>query len=169
MPTVDPKSTFTLNGRKTIVKASDVDDYDGSIVTPHTDYVLRFTIKPTGLHESPTNIIHITTGLDCCDYGTRNPSVYFLKNTTQLLVSTGDRSNGNNLDLWSREGLALNINSDVEIRVFGTVSTLSINEKLISRRTIGDRPILKNLKVYLSSPWWDAADAIISNVYFGPA
>jgi len=91
MTTVDP-STFTFNGPKKIERASDENDYDGIIAKPHTDYVRRFTIEPTGVHKYNTNIIHITTGGDCCAYGTRVPTVIFLKKTTKLFVGTGYNS-----------------------------------------------------------------------------
>jgi len=168
MPTVDPRSTFTLNGRKAIVKASDVDDYAGLIVKPHTDYVLRFTINPKGLKKNIANIIHITTGDDCCAYGTRNPSVYFIGETTQLMVIIGNRGNGNNLSLKSKNDLDLDFSSDIEIRVVGTQTTLYINGVKDNILVVGIRTTIKNLKVYLSNPWEDAANAIISNVYFGP-
>jgi len=165
MPIVGPSSTFTFNGPKTIEQASDENDYDGTIAKPHTDYVLRFTIQPTGVHNSNTNIIHITTGYDCCAYGTNVPAVFFVKKTTQLHIITGSKAN----EFYSTKELALNIGSDIEIRVVGTSSTLSINGVVDTSQTTGGRFPLTDVKVYLGDPWYAAVNAIISNVYFGSA
>jgi len=161
-------NVFSLEGKKRITTASSVEDYDGVVANPPTDYVLRFTIEPTGLVAGYSSIIHFTTGKNCCGYGTRVPGVWFDgEETDRLFVVTGHDANGNAY-LYSAE-LALNIESNVEILVVGTKSTLSVNGVVVSTMIIGDRSPLSDVKVFIGSPWYTAADAFISNVYFGPA
>jgi len=162
---VDPSSTFTFNGRKNIERAVDENDYDGTIAKPPTDYVLRFTIEPQGKLSEWGNIIHITTGVECCGYGFMVPIVSFESDTTRLVVGTDIRGSL----IRSVEQLPINIESEIEILVVGTLSTLFINGVAEPSTSTGDRSLLSDVKVYLGSPREAAADAIISNVYFGPA
>jgi len=165
MHTVDP-STFTFNGSKKLERAQDENDYDGTVAKPHIDYTLKFTIEPQGKLSVWSNIIHITTGGKCCEYGFMVPIVFFEPDTTRLIVSGGS---GNESLIRSVEQLPINIESEIVILVAGTISTLIINGVAEPSTSTGDRSLLSDVKVYLGSPREAAADAIISNVYFGPA
>merc|ERR1740136_584784 len=165
--TVDPSSTFTFNGSQVISKAQNNDDYAGLIAKPSTDYILRFTIEPYGLTlNERTSIIHFCEyrGVDI-DWGA--PAVYFHPGTTKLFVDAG--GNGGYESLWSSKQLAIKTESKIEIRVVGKYFKLSINGVADSITTIGDRSLRSNVRVYFGSPWYSAANAAISNVYFGPA
>jgi len=163
---VDPSSTFTFNGRKNIERAVDENDYDGTIAKPPTDYVLRFTIEPLGRVGEWTSIIHITTGPRCCHYGTRVPGVWFRETTTKLYFCTGHEDNGNACNESTE--LALNTEYEVEIRVVGTTRSILLNGVVDSTLNVGGRLPLSDVKFYIGDPWWAAANATISNVYFGP-
>jgi len=167
MHTVDPSSTFTFIGSKKIEKTLNSEYYDGIIKQPHTDYILRFTVKPQGKSSVFSSIIHMTTGGVCKDYGTCVPAVFFKPKTTSLYVVAGQNAKGN-LALSSFKQLAINTESDIEIRVVGTSFTLLINRVEDYTRSIGDRSPLSNVKVYFGGPWYYAANAIISNVTFIP-
>ena len=65
--------------------------------------------------------------------------------------------------------LAIDTESKIEIRVVGKYCKLSINGVADSTMTIGDRYLLSDVKVYFGHPLFFAANAILSNVYFGPA
>jgi len=165
--TVDPSSTFTFNGSQVISKAQDYDDYAGLIAKPSTDYILRFTIEPYGLTlKEWSNIIHIGEyrGVNI-DYGA--PAVYFQPDSTKIGVVVG--SNGEYTVLSSYKQLAIKTEYKIEIRVVGKYCKLSINGVADSTMTIGDRSLLSNVRVYFGDPWNFAANAAISNVYFGPA
>jgi len=170
---VDPSSTFTFNGRKNIERASGENDYDGTVAKPPTDYVLRFTIEPLGKSDATDSIIHITTGGGCCggccDYGTRAPAVFFHAQSSLKLQVFTNYDNGSHAWYSSSTELALNTESEVEIRVVGTTSSLLLNGVVDSTLTVGARSPLSDVKVYIGNPWRTAANAIISKVYFGPA
>jgi len=161
--TVDPSSTFTFNGSQVISKAQDYDDYAGLIAKPSTDYILRFTIEPYGLSKWTTNIIHIAEMGDNIMSGA--PTVFFQPGTTKLWVD----GMVDGYSLWSEKQLAIKTESKIEIRVVGKSIKLSINGVADSTMTIGDRSLLSNVRVYFGDPWNVAANATISNVYFGPA
>jgi len=164
MQTVDP-STFIFSGSKKIERALDDNDYDGTVAKPLINYILQFTIEPQGKLSVWSNIIHITTGVECCEYGYRVPIVAFEPDTTRLIVAAGSRGSL----IRSFEQLPINIESKIVILVAGTLSTLFINGVAEPSTSTGDRSLLSDVKVYLGSPREAAADAIISNVYFGPA
>merc|ERR1740136_631027 len=161
--TVDPSSTFTFNGSQVISKAQDYDDYAGLIAKSSTDYILRFTIEPYGLSKWTTNIIHIAEMGDNLMSGA--PTVFFQPGTTKLWVD----GMVDGYSLWSEKQLAIKTESKIEIRVVGKYFKLSINGVAESTMTIGDRSLLSNVRVYFGDPWNVAANATISNVYFGPA
>merc|ERR1740124_491271 len=168
MPTSDPLSTFIFNGSTKIERAEDEYDYDGIIALPTTDYILRLTIEPHGTLNGLSSIIHITNGGNCCDYGTRSPALFFKSKTTFLQYVTGHNSKGDFASVASKE-LAIDIKSEIELRVVGRKNTLVINGVEERSRTVKERALLSNVTVYLGNPWHPAADATISNVYFGPA
>jgi len=164
---VDPSSTFTFNGRKKIERAVDENDYDGTIAKPPTDYVLRFTIELLGRVGGWTSIFHITKGGNMGNYGTRVPELFIIPNTTKLWVCTGHEDYSQACTTSTE--LALNTEYEVELRVVGTTSSTLLNGVVDSTLTVGGRPPLSDVKVYIGSPWYIPANAIISNVYFGPA
>merc|ERR1740136_233350 len=166
---VEP-STFTFNGSEKIERASDVNDYAGTIPKPSTDYILKFTIEPQGqLLKTWSSIIHISNlGGGCCDYGTRVPAVWFEPDTTKIVVTAGFNGGGNP-HLYASKQLAINTESKIEVRVVGKYCKLSINGVADSTMTIGDRSLLSDVKVYFGEPEHPAANAVLSNVYFGPA
>merc|ERR1740124_812509 len=159
--TVDP-STFTFNGSQVLSKAQDNDDYDGLIAKPSTDYILRFTIEPYGTSNKWTSIILIGES----DYGTRVPAVWFQPDTTILVVEAG--YNGGAESLFASKQLAIDTESEIVILVVGKYFKIVINGVVDSTMTIGDRSLLSNLRVFFGDPWNFAANAAISNVYFGP-
>merc|ERR1740124_2009806 len=163
--TVDPSSTFTFNGSQVISKAQDYYDYAGLIAKPSTDYILRFTIEPYGLLNEWTSIIHIGEMGDNIAWGV--PAVGFQPDTTKLLVEAGGSEDYENF--WSSKQLAIKTESKIEIRVVGKYFKLSINGVVDSTMTIKDRSLLSNVRVYFGNPWHSAANAVLSNVYFGPA
>jgi len=158
-------STFTFNGSQVISKAQDYYDYAGLIAKPSTDYILRFTIEPYGLLNEWTSIIHIGEMGDNIAWGV--PAVGFQPDTTKLLVEAGGSEDYENF--WSSKQLAIKTESKIEIRVVGKYFKLSINGVVDSTMTIKDRSLLSNVRVYFGNPWHSAANAVLSNVYFGPA
>jgi len=162
-----PSRNFYFQGPQKITR-SEENEHVKIIASPPTDYVLRFVIRPLGIVSDWVNIIHFTTGGKGYGYGTRVPAVWFSPGSTQLHATPGSNSNGNE---WQNtvENLALNVDHEVEIKVVGTTSIVSVNGEIKHTMTVGTRSQLLNVKVYIGDPWFSAANAIISDVSFSPA
>ena len=135
------------------------------VANPPMDYVLRFTIKPTGVSNNGSNIMHFTTGGEiCCNWGTEGLEIFFWTNSisVRIVTSTGGQVINTN------KVLTVNTDYDVKIHVIGTLTTISIDGVVTSTVSTANRSQLSGVKVYISDPWHQAPDAIISNVYFGP-
>ena len=128
------------------------------------NYILSFEIVPTGTVDDWSNILHFTTGDDCCDFGTRSPGIWFPPDSTTLGVSIGDSTDGNwyiNTDI----ALPLNVRTKVMLECNGPDVKLSVGESVYfenqpTRRFSGD------LLVYAGDPWWPAANAKMYNLRY---
>ena len=133
-----------------------------AVVYGETDYRLSFVIVPTGTVPVWTNILHFTTGTDCCDFGSRSPAVWFWPNTTQLIYSIGDSTNGN----WvvdTTTALPLNVHTSVVLECKGKDVKLTVGGKVYT----ATQPTYRyagNLIVYAGNPWYQAAKAVIYNL-----
>jgi len=154
-PSFSP-SQFVLDGPKYIVRTV-VDAPDGVILLPPIDYELSFTIEPLGTISEPGSIILFTTA----DRMNRGPAIYFPKDSTRLYIQ---------IDLFpthQTSDLELNKRHDVVLTVVGSTSLLSINGRR-EVRSITARSVYEKLDVYIGSPWYEPANAIISDIQFFP-
>jgi len=177
-PTADPtanpsslpasdNSDYFYGGSRQITKSVEGKP-DAVVVSPLTDYSLRFTIEPKGRTDGLGSILHFTTGGDCCGYGQRVPAIFFKSGTTELRIHIGDDSDANGYyDLLYE--LTLHQKYAIEVHVFGLKSSVYVNRTLVSAKTIGTRAPLDQVEVYIGNPWYSAADAIISNISFTEA
>ena len=160
--------SFYFAGPQKITQSRD-DEYVHIIASPPTDYTLRFVIKPLGIITEYGNIIQFTTGGNCCGNGQRVPCVWFQPGTTQLHVSIS-KSNSNENQVHSlRENLAWDVDHEIEIKVVGSTSIVSVNGDIKDTMTMGTCSQLLNVKVYIGDPWHSSANAIISDVSFSYA
>ena len=128
------------------------------------NYILSFEIVPTGTVDDWGNILHFTTGDDCCDFGSRSPGIWFVPDDIIISVSIGDSTDGN----WyinTDTALPLNVRTKVILECNGPDVTLSVGESVYTakqptRRFSGD------LTVYAGDPWWQAANANIYNLSY---
>ena len=82
----------TANINKTLLPTSPalVRNNPIAVVSGKTDYTLSLDIVRTGTDSnSPSSILHFTTGTDCCGFGSRSPAIWFLSGSTGLLVIIG--------------------------------------------------------------------------------
>ena len=59
------------------------------------EWRVTFDIKPLKKVADLSNILHITTGSDCCSYGSRIPGIWFDKNSFKLVVANAVNGQGN--------------------------------------------------------------------------
>ena len=129
------------------------------------NYILSFEILPTGTVDCDSNILHFTTGEDCCDFGTRSPGFWFNPNGTTLSVSIGDSTDGNWYIDADKEQLPINVWTKVILECNGPDVTLSVGESVYTAKQ-PTRRFSGNLTVYAGDPWWAAANANIHNLIY---
>jgi len=161
-PVCKPSTTFVLDGPKHIVRTA-VHAPDGVMLVPPTDYRLSFTIEPLGTISDFGNIIHFTTG----DRSNKAPAIFFSKDSTKLYIQISTDSFPDPFPTHQSYDLELNKRHDVVLTVVGSTSTLSVNGRS-EVKSITARSQYAKLDVYLGSPWYEPADAIISDIQFFP-
>ena len=132
------------------------------------EWRVSFDIKPLKkVAAGYSNILHITTGRDCCSYGSRIPAIWFSPNSFNLHISNSINGKGN---YWSTlKPLTVNRFTTV------VVEQVKINGKYIFmikfngvpvKSIINNRPAaFSNVKVYSADPWYRPANAIVKNLH----
>ena len=64
----------------------------------HPSYTVKFELKPSKVTRGWSNIVHFTTGGNCCGVGDRIPGVWFYSGTTKLLICSAINNIGELLD-----------------------------------------------------------------------
>jgi hypothetical protein len=131
------------------------------------DYVLSFTITPTGLEGNWANIIRFQQapgGLgDCCNLGHRSPAIWFFPGAFGFHVRVGDRTDGN----WG-------INTDVvpagqpcnfKLECRDRSVKVTVNGKVYQETQPTSR-FAGKMVVYGSDPWYVAANANVTNLKY---
>jgi len=167
---------YAYDTGKRIVEDYDDEGYtDGIVAKTPTDYVLKFTIEPKGISDFYwSSIIKVKSGSGECTIGfgfnnwCDSPSVYFVSGTKLLVITDSDE--GQVIQEVSFE-LALNTEYKVEIYVVSSLADVYVNDNLETSSYIGTRESIYDARVYIGGGPNDSgiADALISNIYFGPA
>jgi len=160
---------FYLKGPKQIVKQEAVP----LSFSPPLDYTLIFTIEPKSKSDSdwfqPIFLVSIFDKDTWTKYGGRIPLVTFQPKSTRLHIVTSTSDNPNSA-INPTEELPINQKSHIEINVKGSEAKVKVNGFLVGQSTLGKRDQLQNATLYIGgkSVHGTVADAIISDVYFGP-
>ena len=123
----------------------------------------QFEIVPRGVISGEYgNILHFTSGDDCCAFGTRSPLISFLKGTTRLHYRMGD-STVPNWGFDTDEDIHLNVRTTITLECNGSDVKLTVGANVYTakqptRRFAGD------LIAYAGSPWNPAANAEVYNL-----
>ena len=129
------------------------------------NYIISFEIVPrTDTVYDWSNILHFTTGEDCCDFGTRSPGFWFYPSSVQLGVVIGDSTNGNWYIKTSR-ALPCNVLTKVTLECNGPDVKLSVGGSVYHAKQ-PTRRFSGNLTVYGGDPWWAPANAKIYNLSY---
>ena len=131
---------------------------------------IGFIIKPsTATVDGWSNILHFTTGKNCCGYGSRVPAVWFSPKSHTLVVSSGHGKNGNYYN-WecNKNLLTLSPNQDYRVKLVLQEKHINVyvnDQQACSNIPRGDVKPLRNVQVYLSDPWYPAAKATVKDFY----
>lgn len=135
------------------------------------DYCLEFEIKPLGVINTWSSIIHFNISYkDCCNQNDRCPGIWFIPNTTRLhcrAATSRTRNDGINTKINCP------INKFTKVKIIGnnnkfTVKLYDENNNLLSDQDkiqSGNRGQGRG-KVYVSDPWYRPANAIIKNIIY---
>ncbi|XP_065653701.1 uncharacterized protein LOC136080676 isoform X6 [Hydra vulgaris] len=150
------KDTFIKNGSLVAV-----------LKTISKVYYVSFEIKPTEFYINYTSVIHITTGNNTLNYGSRNPAVFFLKNGNgSVHVCSALNSSINvckntspiHLGNWSSIKISQNLFQAKHI-----YSIQLNNESILNVENTDARTFL-NVSVYILDPWYIAQPGLIRKV-----
>ena len=128
------------------------------------NYNLSFEILPTDVVSGMANILHFTTGRECCEFGTRTPA-FWLFDRTRIRCTIGDSRNHG----WSIETphdiLRLNVPTRITLVADGRDVTLTVGRSVF-KETQPTRRFAGTVIVYAGSPWTPAAIAEIRDLSY---
>jgi len=142
-------------------------------VEVNANYEVSFTLKPLKAVKSWTNILHISNNEGNGHYGkmgNRIPGVWFIGMTRKLHVCTGCDGQ-HDLCLDPPDSLPVGKKTRIIIRVEGgffTVryGTCKLDSWEVARRKCSVPSKGQLASVYLSSPWFEAANAVIEDFVY---
>lgn len=131
-------------------------------------YTLTFDITLKGKVGNWGSVFHFTTGSNCCGYGSRVPAMWFRPNSNQFIVVDGTKKSGN---LHNTQG-TLTIGKKYSVKMVASSNGFDtyLNGKKTGHLSRGgvSRESLKNLKMYMTDPWYSAANAVVSAITITP-
>ncbi|XP_065640276.1 uncharacterized protein LOC105848540 isoform X1 [Hydra vulgaris] len=136
-------------------------------VTIPIEYEISFEIYITSYLQVWTNAIHFTNSSDCCDYGSRVPSVSFNpnQNTAQVCSSV----NGNGAYCIATQSLPLMQWTKIMVKQFLSNGdyfySVLVNDETVHSVKNTKVSFFDNVKVLVSNPWVVAQPGYIRNLY----
>ena len=135
----------------------------------YANYNVSLDVNPRGKVNGWANILHVTKGGDYGSLGNRMPGIWFHPGSLKLHICTS---------IDNDYGYCVNPRSDLPIGTSTSIQTvqncdqakkecvyrLFINGSQI-HKTVNRKPLsLKNVRVYLSDPWYNAANVVVKNL-----
>jgi hypothetical protein len=131
------------------------------------DYILSMTIRPTGVVRDWGNIVRFATASgNCCSPGQRMPAVWFWPGDSRIHVIIGDSTDGN-WGIHSASRCQMGAPNTFRLECRGSNVTLQVNNDVFRVRQPTSRPT-GNAIVYMSDPFYPAAQCEITNFSFTP-
>ena len=134
---------------------------------------MKFQFKPSRFQGGWTNVIHLTTGGNCCGYGQRTPGVWFHGSNgratkNKFHICSAVNGNGNfcyNTGLVVSRGQWTSVEIS-QLQVGGSyVYTVKVDNKVIGKPVINKvARDFSNVKVYAADAWYNAAQGSIKNL-----
>lgn len=127
------------------------------------DYTLSFKIRPSGVRGHWANIIHFTTNnQDWNEAGARSPAIWFWPGSGALHVRLGDVTDIN-WGLHATQELPMNQTSSFRLECSGKNVKITVNERVFTLTQPTNRPSGRPAIVYASNPWYEEANAYITD------
>jgi hypothetical protein len=131
-----------------------------------SNFIMSFTITPRRYDGAWANILRFNaTGWDY-GFGGRSPGIWFIPGTTKFHVRICD-TRDHNWGVDSVENIPLNSKSTFRLECRGRDVTLSVNSR-IYKATQPTTRYTGPVTVWMSDPWYPAANALIENFCFQP-
>jgi hypothetical protein len=139
------------------------------------DYTIVMNITPRGVVNEWSSLIHMTTGKDQFEYGSRVLAIFFYPGYVSKLAIHIDHSSSpgwaaretdtKGLDL----PLTIGKKSQLVINCNGSKITISVDGTVYGNFTREGLRYRGKVKVYASSPWYPPANCLITSLCYGRA
>lgn len=125
------------------------------------DYSMSFDMIIRGISGDWSNIVHVTSGENCCAPGNRTPGIWLWPGETRLHLRLGDSKEGN----WGidTDALPLNKKINVNLSTSGRQVTITLNARRYTGTQPGERPTGQGFIVYMADPWYYNANVKLFN------
>jgi hypothetical protein len=124
------------------------------------DYLLSFSVRPTNVSSSLTNIIHFSSqNKNFAEFGGRMPSIFVIPGSWRLAVRIGDKLQSD----WGFDTptLPLNVFTKITISAISSDVKFYMNDSLVSSlRQPSERPFGKAF-FFASNPWINPANGTL--------
>ena len=134
----------------------------------HKQWSLSVDIKPTGLVEGWSNVLHVGLGDDVGTYGDRSPGIWFASLDTRLHIPSAINGNHNYYNYGDTPAIPMNEWTNVHVSQVqlsdGSYQFAIRVAGIIFHQMINTNPMtLKNVYVYASDNFYPASLARIDN------
>ena len=132
------------------------------------NYNVSLDVIPRGKIGGWGNILHVTKGGDMSSLGDRMPGIWFNPRSLRLHICTSI-DNKHNYCVNTRSNLPIGKSTNIQTvqkcdELHQCVYQIFINGLQI-HKTVNRKPLsLENVRVYLSDPWYHAANAVVKNL-----
>ncbi|XP_065639719.1 uncharacterized protein LOC124815450 isoform X2 [Hydra vulgaris] len=159
---------YIYNSHQMVLVSEPTDIIKGNYLSTLTIpkvYEISFEVYLTSVSTTPTNLIHFTTGNNCCGYGTRIASVFVSSQSTLAEFTAPVNGNGNYhffaklpLMKWTK------ITSKQYLSHGMYFYAVEIDGQTVHIVQNNDTRIFENVKLYISNVWFNATKGFIRNL-----
>ncbi|XP_065671442.1 uncharacterized protein LOC100209097 isoform X2 [Hydra vulgaris] len=163
-PIILPKD-FIDHASEMIIKRNNL---VATIVLLKRQFSVSFELKPTLYKTGWHSVFHMTIGQNLENYGDRNPGIWFNNDGSGKLHVAFSLNGNNNYFFTTKSSLPLNEWSKIEIlqRLQFSVYVFEVRlyENVVFTINNNDARDFKNVKVYVSDPWYNAQPGLVKNL-----
>ncbi|XP_065652538.1 uncharacterized protein LOC136079842 isoform X2 [Hydra vulgaris] len=141
----------------------------GTMSSLEKAYSVSFKLKPYSYSKGWENVLHVTKGQNYGECGDRNPAVFFHKDGSGRLVFFSAINGNINSEFETKNPLPLNVWSSIRIeqtlKNSAYVYAIYVNGSIQYEIENKDPRQFKDVKVYISDPWYTAHDGDIKELF----